>query len=62
MKEGMTGWLDDWDEKKCWDIGMLGVSPQTISYHLPEMPVLANPVNSDLSGGFTVAEVAEGRG
>ncbi|MBC8466586.1 MAG: hypothetical protein H8D55_01990 [Deltaproteobacteria bacterium] len=37
----------------------LGVSRQTISYHLPKMPELANPVNSDLSRGFTVAQVAE---
>ena len=62
MKEGMTGWLDDWDDKQCWDIGILGVSRQTISCHLSEMPELAFLINSDLSGGFTVAEVAEGRG
>jgi len=34
------------------------VSQQTISYHLPKMPELANLVNSDLSKGFTVAQVA----
>ena len=31
---------------------------QTISGHLPKMPVLANPLNSDLERGFTVAQVA----
>jgi len=40
----------------------LGVSQQTNSYHLPKMPALANPVNSDLSRGFTVAQVAEKHG
>ena len=39
------------------------LSPQqTISGHLPKMPVLANPVNSDLSRGFTVAQVADKHG
>jgi DNA modification methylase len=39
------------------------LSPQqTISGHLPKMPVLANPVNTDLSRGFTVAQVAEKHG
>ena len=40
----------------------LGVSQQTIFYHLPKMPELANLVNSDLSRGFTVAQVAEKHG
>ena len=40
----------------------LGVPQQTVSDHLPKMPALANPVNSDLSGGFTVAQVAEKHG
>ena len=47
------GILQDRIEKR------LGVSQQTISDHLPKMPALANPVNSDLSRGFTVAQVAE---
>jgi len=39
------------------------LSPQqTISGHLPKMPLLANPVNTDLSRGFTVAQVAEKHG
>jgi len=39
------------------------LSPQeTISGHLPKMPKLANPVNTDLSRGFTVAQVAEKHG
>jgi len=37
----------------------LDVPQQTISSHLPKMPVMANPVNSDLSRGFTVSQVAE---
>jgi len=37
----------------------LDVPQQTISDHLPKMPGLANPVNTDLSKGFTVARVAE---
>ncbi|MBL7204173.1 MAG: hypothetical protein ISS63_07570 [Desulfobacteraceae bacterium] len=40
----------------------LGVFQQTISYHLPKMPELANSVNNDLSRGFTVAQVAEKHG
>ena len=35
---------------------------QTISDHLPKMPALANPVNTDLSRDFTVAQVAEKHG
>jgi hypothetical protein len=35
---------------------------RTISDHLPKMPELANLVNSDLSKGFTVAQVAEKHG
>jgi len=38
---------------------MLGVSQQTISCHLSEMPELAFLINSDLSRRFTVALVAE---
>jgi len=39
------------------------LSPQqTISGHLPKMPVLANPVNSDLSRGFTIPQIAEKHG
>jgi len=39
------------------------LSPQeTIAGHLPKMPVLANPVNTDLSRGFTVTQVAEKHG
>ncbi len=30
-----------------------------IHHHLPKMPVLANPVNADLSRDFTVVQVAE---
>ena len=37
----------------------LGLPQQTISDHLPKMPELANPVNSDLARGFTVSQVAE---
>ena len=37
----------------------LDVPQQTISRHLPKMPVMANPVNSDLLRGFTVSQVAE---
>ncbi len=37
----------------------LDVPQQTISDHLPKMPELANPVNADLSTGFTVQGVAE---
>jgi len=42
-------------------ISFLGGHYQTISYHLPKMPALANPVNTDLPEGFTVAQVAEKR-
>jgi len=35
---------------------------QTLSNHLPKMPSLAFPVNSDLSRGFTVSQVAEKHG
>ena len=31
---------------------------QTISGHLPKLPVLANPVNTDLERGCTIAQVA----
>ena len=37
----------------------LGAPQQTISGHLPKMATLPNPVNADLSRGFTVAQVAE---
>ena len=37
----------------------LGAPQQTISGHLPKMATLPNPVNSDLSRGFTVSQVAE---
>lgn len=37
----------------------LGVDRKTIHNHLPKMPALANPVNRDLTRGFTVARVAE---
>ena len=37
----------------------MDVPQQTISRHLPKMPVMANPVNSDLLRGFTVSQVAE---
>ena len=37
----------------------LYVPQQTISNHLPKMPELANPVNSDLSKGFTIIQVAQ---
>lgn len=35
---------------------------RTISDHLAKMPALANPLNTDLSKGFTVAQVAEKHG
>ena len=35
------------------------MSQHTISYHLSEMPALAFLINTDLSGRFTVALVAE---
>jgi len=37
----------------------LGAPQQTISGHLPKMATLPNPVNADLSRGFTVPHVAE---
>jgi len=37
----------------------LGAPQQTISGHLPKMATLPNPVNTDLSRGFTVSQVAE---
>ncbi len=37
----------------------LGAPQQTISGHLPKMATLPNPVNADLSRGFTVSQVAE---
>jgi hypothetical protein len=40
----------------------LGVLQQTISLHLQEMPILAKLVNTDLSKGFTVPQVAEKHG
>ena len=40
----------------------LGVTQQAISLHLQEMPILAKLVNTDLSKGFTVPQVAEKHG
>ena len=40
----------------------LGVLQQTISIHLQKMPELAKLVNTDLSKGFTVVQVAEKHG
>ena len=37
----------------------LGIPQQTISRYLPKMPTLAKWVNSDLSKGFTVPQVAQ---
>jgi hypothetical protein len=37
----------------------LGVDQKTIHNHLGKMPVLANFLNTDLSRGFTVSQVAE---
>ena len=42
--------------------GRLAVSQQTISFHLPKMPEQAFLVNTDLSKGFTVYQVAEKHG
>jgi len=39
-----------------------GVDQKTIHNHLGKMPVLANLLNSDLSRGFTVSQVAEKHG
>jgi len=40
----------------------LGVKQQTISIHLQKMPELAKLVNTELSKGFTVSQVAEKHG
>ncbi len=40
----------------------LGTDQKTIHNHLGKMPVLANLLNSDLSRGFTVSQVAEKHG
>jgi len=40
----------------------LGTDQKTIHNHLGKMPVLANLLNSDLSRGFTVPQVAEKHG
>ena len=40
----------------------LGFPQKTISNHLAKMPVLANQLNTDLSRGFTVSQVAEKHG
>jgi hypothetical protein len=46
----------------------LGLARTSFQYHLPKMPVLANPANADLrvtfrlSRGFTVAQVAQKHG
>ena len=40
----------------------LGIVRTSIQYHLSKMPAWANPVNTDLSKGFTVAQVAEKHG
>lgn len=37
----------------------LGTPQQTISGHLAKMATLPNPLNTDLSSGFTVSQVAE---
>ena len=37
----------------------LGAFQRTISNHLAKMPELANLLNSDLSRGFTVAQVCD---
>jgi hypothetical protein len=37
----------------------LGIPQRTLSDHLAEMPALANPLNSDLSKGFTIPQVAQ---
>ncbi len=44
-------------ETKILTMGRLGIPP--ISDHLSKMPELANPINADLSTGFTVPGVAE---
>jgi len=40
----------------------LGVLQQTISIHLQKMPELAKLVNTDLSRGFPISQVAEKHG
>ncbi|MBL7204753.1 MAG: hypothetical protein ISS63_10525 [Desulfobacteraceae bacterium] len=40
----------------------LGIVRTSIQYHLSKMPALANSTNTDLSRGFTVAQVAEKHG
>jgi hypothetical protein len=40
----------------------LGLDQKIIHHHLGKMPILANSLNTDLSRGFTVAQVAEKRG
>lgn len=40
----------------------LNVPQKTISDHSAKMPMLANPLNSDLKKGFTVSQVAEKHG
>lgn len=37
----------------------LGAAQASIQYHLSKMPALANSANTDLSKGFTVAQLAE---
>jgi len=44
---------------KILGMNRLGVLQQSISIHLPKMPELAKLVNTDLSKGFTVSQVAE---
>jgi hypothetical protein len=40
----------------------LGIPQRTVSDHSAKMPELANPLNSDLSKGFTVPQVAQKHG
>jgi hypothetical protein len=42
--------------------GRLNLPQKTISDHLARMLMLANPLNTDLKKGFTVAQVAEKHG
>ncbi|MEA3417705.1 MAG: transcriptional regulator, partial [Thermodesulfobacteriota bacterium] len=37
----------------------LGIIQRTVSKHLEKMPTLANVLNTDLTKGFTVPQVAE---
>ena len=39
-----------------------GLAQTTINHHLPKMAVLPNSANTDLSHGFTVAQVAQKHG